>query len=103
MPLVRRIPKRGFHSPFRKKVQTVSLDTLQKLSADGKVQSGVVTPEILARLGLVKKATVPVKVLGGGEVKAKLDVSAHAFSKSAAEKIAAAGGVTRVITSTVKD
>jgi large subunit ribosomal protein L15 len=103
MPLIRRVPKRGFHSPFRQEFQIVNLDALQKLSVDGKVQSGVVTPEILAKLGLVRKASGRVKVLGGGDMKAKLDVSAHAFSKSAMEKIAAAGGVTRVITAAVKD
>jgi large subunit ribosomal protein L15 len=83
--------------------QTVNLGDLQKLSTDGKVQSGVVTPEILVRLGKVKKSTARVKILGDGDVKVKLDVSAHAFSKSAAEKITAAGGVARVITLAVKD
>ena len=102
MPLSRRVPKRGFHSPFKKEFQTVNVEFLQKLSADGKMVSGVVTPEVLARLGVVKKAELPVKILGGGELNAKLDVAAHAFSKSAIEKIQGAGGVTRVITAAAK-
>jgi large subunit ribosomal protein L15 len=102
MPLVRRVPKRGFHSPFRTAYQIVNLETLDKLAADGKVQNGTVNPEILAKLGVVGKATSPVKVLGNGELKAKLDVHAHAFSKSAAEKILAAGGKANMISITAK-
>jgi large subunit ribosomal protein L15 len=90
MPLVRRVPKRGFHSPFRIEFQIVNVESLEKIS--GKVQNGAINPEVLKKLGVVKKTTVPVKILGDGELKAKLDVSAHAFSKSAQEKIEKAGG-----------
>jgi large subunit ribosomal protein L15 len=103
MPLSRRVPKRGFHSPFRKEFQTVNVESLQKLSSEGKMQSGVVTPEVLVKLGLIRKAKAPVKILGGGDLAAKLDVTAHAFSGSAAEKITKAGGVTRIITAAAKD
>jgi len=103
MPLARRIPKRGFHSPFRTVYQIVNLSSLEKLSADGKLQSGVVNPDVLAKLGVVKKAEAPVKVLGNGEMKAKLDVTAHAFSASAAQKIEAAGGTVQRITATPKE
>jgi large subunit ribosomal protein L15 len=103
MPLVRRIPKRGFHSPFRTVYQIVNLSSLEKLSADGKLQGGVVNPDVLAKLGVVKKAEALVKVLGNGEMKAKLDVSAHAFSASAAQKIEAAGGKVQRIIATHKD
>jgi large subunit ribosomal protein L15 len=103
MPLVRRIPKRGFHSPFRTVYQIVNLSSLEKLSADGKLQGGVVNPDVLAKLGVVKKAEALVKVLGNGEMKAKLDVSAHAFSASAAQKIEAAGGKVQRINATHKD
>ena len=99
MPLVRRVPKRGFHSPFKKNFQIVNLETLERLSTGGKMQSGVVTPELLAKVGAVKRANGLVKILGDGQLKARLDVAAHAFSKSAVEKIGAAGGKTRVITS----
>jgi large subunit ribosomal protein L15 len=103
MPLVRRVPKRGFHSPFKVEYQVVNVEALQKLATDGKVQNGVVNPEVLAKLGAVGKTTVPVKVLGNGELNVKLDVSAHAFSKSAAEKIQAAGGKIQTISSTSKE
>jgi large subunit ribosomal protein L15 len=102
MPLVRRVPKRGFHSPFKKEYQVVNLQILEKLAAEGKVQNGVVNPEVLAKLGLVRKATEPIKILGSGELKAKLDIHAHAFSKSAAEKIQAAGGKANTISTTAK-
>lgn len=103
MPLVRRVPKRGFHSPFRTEYQVVNVDVLGKLSTEGKVQGGIVTPEVLAKLGVVKKSTGLVKVLGNGELNAKLDVSAHAFSKSALEKIEKAGGKAQTISSTPKE
>jgi large subunit ribosomal protein L15 len=102
MPLVRRVPKLGFHSPFRTAYQIVNLETLEKLAADGKVQNGTVNPEVLAKLGVVAKATALVKILGNGELKAKLDIHAHAFSKSAAEKILAAGGKANMISTTAK-
>ncbi len=97
MPLVRRVPKRGFHSPFRTEYQVVNLTTLEKLAGAGKLHEGVVSPESLLKLGVVKYARKPVKILGNGELKAKLDVAAHAFSKSAAEKIQTAGGKVQTI------
>jgi large subunit ribosomal protein L15 len=103
MPLVRRVPKRGFHSPFRQEYQIVNCETLEKLAAAGKVQGGVVNPEVLAKLGVVRSARSVVKVLGSGTLSAKLDVHAHAFSKSAAEKIQAAGGKVQTISGTTKD
>ena len=103
MPLVRRVPKRGFTSPFRKEFQVVNVELLNKLSTDGKLQSGVINPEVLAKLGVVKKSSAPVKVLGNGDLKATLDVSAHAFSKSAQEKIEKAGGKAQTISSTPKE
>ncbi len=100
MPLVRRLPKRGFFSPFKKEFQIVNLETLQKLSADGRIQNGVVTPDVLVKLGVVKNTRTPVKVLGNGELTTKLDVAAHAFSKSALQKIETAGGKAQTIQST---
>jgi len=102
MPLVRRIPKRGFHSPFKVEYQVVNVETLQKLATDGKVGGSVVTPEVLAKLGVVRKATAPIKVLGMGELTAKLEVVAHAFSKTAVQKIETAGGKAQMISSTPK-
>ena len=92
MPLARRLPKRGFHSPFRVEYQVVNINTLGKLAADGKLQNGVVNPEVLARLGVIGKPTAPVKILGNGEIDRALSVKAHKFSASAREKIVAAGG-----------
>ncbi len=103
MPLVRRIPKRGFHSPFRKEFQLVNVQALEKLAGAGKVQGGVVTPDVLIKLGLVKRSLGPVKVLGTGDLKVKLDVSAHAFSKSAKQKIEHVGGKATMISSTPKE
>jgi large subunit ribosomal protein L15 len=103
MPLARRVPKRGFHSPFRTTYQVVNLVVLEKLAAAGRIQDGVVTPESLVKLGVVKKSGGPVKVLGTGELKAKLAVSVHAFSTSAAEKIAKAGGTATTITAARND
>jgi large subunit ribosomal protein L15 len=92
MPLVRRVPKRGFFSPFKVEFQVVNVDSLNKLAEAGRLLNGVVTPEVLNRLGVVRKSDVPVKILGTGELSAKLEVSAHAFSKSAITKIENAGG-----------
>jgi large subunit ribosomal protein L15 len=93
MPLHRRVPKRGFHNPFRVEYEVVNLDTLA-----AKFDAGtVVTPELLHERGLLSGAARPVKVLGRGEVGKALTVRAHKFSGSAAEKIAAAGGKTEAI------
>nr|WP_245951332.1 50S ribosomal protein L15 [Phytoactinopolyspora halophila] len=88
MPLHMRLPKlKGFNNPFRVEYQVVNLDKLAELYPDG----GTVTVEDLAGKGAVRPKR-RVKVLGTGEVSVKLDVSAHAFSKTAKEKIEAAGG-----------
>jgi len=93
MPLHRRVPKRGFHNPFRVDYEVVNLDTLAaKFDADT-----VVTPDLLRELGLVGGGKRPVKILARGDVSKKLTVRAHKFSGKAAEKIAAAGGATEVI------
>src|SRR5436190_15476933 len=92
-PLHRRVPKRGFHNPFRIEYAIVNLDTLGEVFDAG----SEVTPELLRERGLVRKAGVPVKVLGRGEIAKKLTVRAHKFSGSAAEKIVAAGGAAEVL------
>jgi large subunit ribosomal protein L15 len=89
-PLHMRLPKlRGFKNPFRTEYQVVNLDKLTALFPDG----GEVTVEDLVAKGAVRKGQL-VKVLGQGEAGAKLQVTAHAFSASARDKIAAAGGST---------
>jgi large subunit ribosomal protein L15 len=92
MPLHRRVPKRGFHNPFREEYQVVNLDTLVE-----RFEVGVdITPELLRERGLVSREG-PIKVLARGEVGKALTVRAHKFSGKAAEKIAAAGGRAEVL------
>jgi large subunit ribosomal protein L15 len=93
MPLHRRVPKRGFHNPFRVEYRVVNLDTLAEAFEPGTS----VTPELLRERGLVRDSTGPVPVLGRGEIAKALTVRAHKFSESAAKKIAAAGGAAEVI------
>jgi len=91
MPLQRRLPKRGFTNIFKKAYAEVNLRDLAGMT-------GTVTPESMAEQGLVKKRDVKaVKVLGVGDVKAAITVRAHKFSKSAMDKIQAAGGKAEVI------
>ena len=90
LPLHMRLPKlRGFKNPFRVEYQVVNLAKLNELFPEG----GVVTVETLVEKGAVRK-NQPVKVLGTGDITVKVDITAHAFSTSAVEKIAAAGGTT---------
>jgi large subunit ribosomal protein L15 len=103
MPLSRRVPKRGFHSPFRVEYQVINLLTLERLATQGKLQDGAVNPEVLIKLGAVRSKRIPVKVLGSGDVTTKLNVAAHAFSASAVQKIQAAGGTTQTISPTSKE
>ena len=92
MPLLRRIPKFGFKPNNRVEAQIVSVETLERLVSTKRIEGAVVTPEALYKAGAVSKKDRPVKILGDGELKSKIEVSAHAFSKSALEKIQAAGG-----------
>ena len=88
-----RLPKlRGFKNPFRVEFQVVNLDRISELFPEG----GEVTIEDLVAKGAVRK-NQPVKVLGTGDITVKVDVKANAFSASAAEKIAAAGGSTTAL------
>ena len=95
MPLVRRIPKRGFTNIFRVEFQVVNLRDLERVFSDG----DTVSPETMAARGLIRKGTRPVKVLGDGELSKKLEVTAHKFSGSARERIEAAGGRCEVVSS----
>jgi large subunit ribosomal protein L15 len=91
MPLVRRVPKRGFHNPFRKEYAIVNLSRLEVLEGD------TFSPDLLIERGVVKKLGAGLKILGGGEISRALTVSAHCFTKSAKEKIEAAGGKADVL------
>jgi large subunit ribosomal protein L15 len=92
MPLHRRLPKRGFSQPFPKEFAVVNVDSLNAFAA-----GGTVTPELLMDRGLVRTMRDGVKVLGDGELKVAVTVRAHAFSKSAEEKISKAGGKAEVL------
>ena len=92
MPLHRRIPKRGFHNPFGRDFAVVNVGSLNAFAAGESV-----TPESLASRGLVHSEREAIKILGDGELKVGLTVRAHAFSKSAQEKIARAGGKAEVL------
>ncbi len=93
MPLHRRVPKRGFHNPFRVEYDVVNVDALARKFEEGVV----VTPDLLREAGLVPGGGRRVKILARGEVAKALTVRAHKFSGKAAEKIAAAGGAWEVI------
>ncbi len=102
MPLIRRVPKFGFYNKFKKEYQIVNVAALEELVTKGKVSDGKITPEMLYSVGAVRKKSVPVKVLGDGEMKTKLEVAAHAFSKTATEKIERAGGKAIIISTLSK-
>jgi large subunit ribosomal protein L15 len=92
MPLHRRVPKRGFHNPFRVEYDVVNLDTIAE-----RFEAGTeITPELLRQHGLVGGRSV-VKVLARGDIGKAFTVRAHKFSGKAAEKIAAAGGKAEVL------
>lgn len=92
MPLYRRIPKRGFTNVFKKEFVVVNVKALNDFDDNTRV-----TPEMLIEKGIIKTIRDGVKILGDGELTKKLEVVAHAFSKSAIEKIEAAGGKAEVI------
>lgn len=94
MPLIRRLPKYGFRYPFRREFAVVNLKALTALGTVDQI-----TPGVLAEAGLIKRRTQLVKVLGVGELNRPVTIQAHRFSKSAMEKIQAAGGRAEVISS----
>lgn len=94
MPLIRRVPKRGFNNArFARRIAEINIDTLEKSFSDG----DVITPEVLEERGLLKRVYDELKVLGDGELTKKLTVSAHRFSRSAKEKIEKAGGQVQIL------
>ena len=94
-PLQRRVPKFGFTNPNRLKYNTVNIDTIQNLYNNKKLKSKIGKEDLIAN-GLVQKKDL-VKILGRGELKAKLDVTADAFSLQAKKAIEAAGGSANII------
>lgn len=94
MPLIRRVPKRGFTNIFAKEYAIINVSDLNQFEENTQI-----TPELLIEEGMVKRGKVidGIKVLGDGEINKKLTVNAHKFSKTAVEKIEAAGGKVEVI------
>jgi len=90
MPLHRRMPKRGFTNIFRKEYSIVSLERLAELG------ESTINPDVLRKAGVIKTKN-PVKILGDGDLKTAIAVSAHKFSKSAQERITKAGGKFEVL------
>ena len=93
MPLQRRLPKRGFHNPFKVDIAVVNLEQLEVFSAGSEV-----TPETMAQRGLVRGKNRRVKILGDGALGKALTIKAHGFSATAKQKIEAAGGNVELIT-----
>jgi large subunit ribosomal protein L15 len=91
MPLQRRLPKRGFTNIFRVDYQEVNISKLALMD------EAEITPEILRKRGVAGKGNKPVKILGVGELNKAISVKAHAFSRSAREKIEKAGGSVVII------
>ena len=91
MPLVRRVPKRGFHNIFRKEFAIVNVGQLGKLEGD------TFDADTLRQKGMLKKLGEGLKVLGDGELSRAITVTAHRVSKSAREKIEAAGGKVELV------
>lgn len=87
MPLIRRVPKRGFFNIFRTNYEIVNLSDIANKDLDGEI-----TPEVLKSTGLIKNSKMKVKILGMGKITKALNIKAHSFSKSAREKIEKAGG-----------
>jgi len=90
-PLIRKMPKRGFNSIFRKEYQIVNLESIAK------IKEGVINPELLLAKGLIKDKAKRVKILGEGAIHNPVTVQAHAFSKKAAEEIKKAGGTAEIL------
>jgi large subunit ribosomal protein L15 len=92
MPLHRRLPKRGFSAPDSTTYAVINVESLNVFEA-----GETISPEILYALGVLRVKREALKILGSGELKVALTVQAHAFSKSAEEKITAAGGKVEVL------
>ena len=91
MPLARRLPMRGFNNLFKKDFQIVNINRIEALGLKE------VNAQILKENGLIRSALKPVKILGNGDIKSKIDITATIFSQSAKQKIEKAGGTATVL------
>jgi large subunit ribosomal protein L15 len=92
MPLKRRVPKRGFHNPFKKRYAVVNLSQLEIFDSGAEI-----TPELLHGRGLIRRRDEAVKILGDGTLSKSLTVKAHGFSSAAKQKIEGLGGKAELI------
>jgi len=92
MPILRRLPKRGFKNAFRREYAVVNLAALERFAADA-----VVDPDALRAVGLASRRAMPIKILGRGTLDRRLTVKAHAFSASAKAAIESQGGTAEVV------
>ncbi len=96
MPLSRRVPKFGFNNRFRKEYQVLNVGRLQEMVDNNKFENNEVNFEILLKLGVLSNKEMPLKILGDGELKASLNVTAHKFTESAKKKIESVGGTVKL-------
>ncbi|HOJ36718.1 MAG TPA: 50S ribosomal protein L15 [Ignavibacteriales bacterium] len=94
MPLIRRVPKRGFKSPFRQVYLPVNLNRIEELVEKNITE---ITPEVLVENGILRKVNDLYKILGDGEIKGKVNIQAYKASKSAVEKVEKVGGTITII------
>jgi large subunit ribosomal protein L15 len=104
MPLHRRLPKRGFNKPFPVKLNEINLDRIQQAIDAKKLDiSGTVDAAALVKAGVLRRAKDGVRLLGRGELKAKLTVEVHGASKSAIEAVEKAGGTIKILAPAKKE
>jgi len=97
MPLQRRVPKFGFTNIFKTEYQLINLNALQRLADEKKLGDSVLNINELKKLGLITSVNKPVKILAKGELKAKVNIEANAFSQNAKDKIESAGGTIKIV------
>lgn len=97
MPLSRRIPKRGFKSPFKVEYQPLNLNKLIDFVKVNNLSDRPITPELLYSKKVVGSKNKPIKILGEGDITLKLDITTHAISQTARQKIEAAGGTIKIV------
>ena len=97
MPIQRRVPKFGFKNINRKDFTVLNVGDIQKLVDAGKLPEATLDKDSLLKSKIIKDSKMPLKILGNGELKAKIDISANSFSKAAKEKIENVGGTVKII------
>ncbi|MBH1989590.1 MAG: 50S ribosomal protein L15 [Alphaproteobacteria bacterium] len=98
MPIYRRLPKRGFTNIFAKEIASVNVGMIQKFIDEKRLDATKdINAEVLVEAGLLRSTKLPVKILGKGELKAKINLHVHAFSASAKKLIEKAGGSLTVV------